>query len=227
MRTGPLLISSRWQWASTPPGVTARPWASTSRMPPARPAPSCMMRLSFTPMSRCISSAAVITRALRTTRSKAAAAGGAHRCSSFLDRGRDGCSVHTPANSAWPYRCMRHGRRQIVCQLAQHPPQNKQYVHTKAQMNKPMLAPDLRTGLPTRRFLRPVAAKQWDARVPLVQPPHIRHNVFSTLPSTALHQGAAQPAHQCLRLLRCPMAYRSMHARSPRTRDDGALICPI
>ena len=40
VRNGGAIGWSRWQWASTPPGVTTRPAASISRAPAGRPVPS-------------------------------------------------------------------------------------------------------------------------------------------------------------------------------------------
>jgi hypothetical protein len=76
---GPSMAWSRWQCASTPPGVTVRPAASISRVPAGRSSPSRAMRPARMPMSQPKLSLAVATRALRITRSRASAMPAASR----------------------------------------------------------------------------------------------------------------------------------------------------
>jgi len=71
MRTGGAMGWSRWQWASTPPGVTTRPAASISVLPAPSEVPNCTMRPPVMPMSASKVSLAVATRARRTTKSNA------------------------------------------------------------------------------------------------------------------------------------------------------------
>jgi len=63
---------SIWQWLSTPPGVTMRPSALTSRRPAPSLAPIVAIRPSMTPMSARATSDAVASVPLRTTRSYSA-----------------------------------------------------------------------------------------------------------------------------------------------------------